>query len=116
MSQNTAASKVAARPTNTSDEETINVLTPQVELTAVNAEIKQLQELLKAKDTSATPDNLLDRLVMVFKALAQCTALLKSAKVADPLLLTDGTNSIFNNWKFQLQNKLKINKNHFFNN
>ena len=38
---------------------------------------------------------------MVLKALAQRTALalLWSAKVADPLLLTDGTDPMFNNWK-----------------
>jgi len=38
---------------------------------------------------------------MVLKALAQhiVLALLRSAKVADPLLLIDGTNPIFNNWK-----------------
>ena len=42
MPQNTAAGKAAAGPTNTSDKETINVLTPQAELTAVNAEIEWL--------------------------------------------------------------------------
>jgi len=38
---------------------------------------------------------------MVLKALAQCIvlALLQSVKVADPLLLTDGTDPTFNNWK-----------------
>jgi len=116
MLWNTAAGKVVAGPANTLNEETINILTPQAKLTAANAKIEWLQELLEAKDTPATPDNPLDRLAMVFKALAQHTTLLKSAKVADPLLLTDRTNPTFNNWKFQLQDKLKINKNHFPNN
>ena len=42
MPQNTAAGKAATRPTNTSDKETINVLTPQAELTVVNTEIEWL--------------------------------------------------------------------------
>jgi len=97
MPQNTAASKAAAGPANTLDKKTINVLTPQAELTAANTEIKQLQELLKAKNTPASQDNPLDRLAIVFKALAQHTTSLKSAKVADPLLLTDRTNPTFDN-------------------
>ena len=99
MPQNTAAGKAAAGPANTSDEKTINVLTPQAELTAVNAKIKRLQELLKARDTPASQDDPLDRLATVFKALAQHTTSSKSAKVADPPLLTDRTDPIFNNWK-----------------
>jgi len=51
MPRNIVAGKAAAGPLNTSDEETINVLTPQAELTAANTEIKRLQELLKARDT-----------------------------------------------------------------
>ena len=99
MPWNTAAGKAAAGPANTSDKETINVLTPQAELTAASAKIEWLQELLEARDTSATPDNLLNRLATVFKALAQYTTLLKFAKVVDPPLLTDRTNPIFDNWK-----------------
>ena len=99
MLQNTAAGKAAAGPTNTLDKETINVLTPQAKLTAANAKIERLWELLEAKDTPATPDDPVDRLAIVLKALAQHTTLLRSAKVADPPLLTDGTNPIFNNWK-----------------
>ena len=40
MPQNTAASKAVAGPANTSDKETINILTPQAEFIAVNAKIK----------------------------------------------------------------------------
>ena len=44
-------------------------------------------------------DNLLDRLAIVFKALAQRIVLIlsRSIKVVDLLLLIDGANSIFNN-------------------
>ena len=51
MLRNTTAGKAAIGPLNTSDGETIAVLTPREELMAANAEIKQLWELLKAKDT-----------------------------------------------------------------
>ena len=70
MPRNTAAGKAAAGPSNTSDGEIIAVLTPQEELTAANAEIKWLRELLKARDTPTSSDNLLDRLIMILKALA----------------------------------------------
>ena len=36
-----------------------------------------------------------------------------SAKVAKPLLLTDKTDLIFDNWKLQLQDKLKVNADYF---
>jgi hypothetical protein len=99
MLRNTAAGKVAVGPLNTLDEETINVLTPQAELIAANAEIKRLRELLETRDTPTSQDDLLDRLATVLKALAQRTALASSwsAKVVDPPLLTDGTNPTFNN-------------------
>ena len=40
MPRNTAAGKAAIGPLNTSNGETITILTPQEELTAANAEIK----------------------------------------------------------------------------
>ena len=70
MPRNTAASKAATGPLNTSNGEIIAVLTPQEELTAANAEIKRLQELLKARDTSVSSNNSLDRLTIILKALA----------------------------------------------
>ena len=97
MPRNTVASKAAAGPLNTSNGETITVLTPWEELIAANAEIKRLQELLEARDTPTSSDDLLDRLATILKALAQCTVLSRSAKVADPPLLTDGTDPTFNN-------------------
>ena len=70
MSRNTAVGKATAGPLNTSNGKTITVLTPQEELTAANAKIKQLQELLKARDTPVFSNNLLDRLATILKALA----------------------------------------------
>jgi len=42
MLRNTAASKAAIGPLNTSDKEIVTVLNPQAELTAANAKIKRL--------------------------------------------------------------------------
>ena len=39
MPQNTAAGKAVAKLTNTSDKETINILTPQAQFTATNPKI-----------------------------------------------------------------------------
>ena len=58
MPRHITASKAAAGPLNTSDGETIAVLTPQAELVAANAEIEWLQELLKARDTPISNDEL----------------------------------------------------------
>ena len=70
MLRNTAVGKAAVGPANASDEEIINVSTPQAELTIANTEIKRLRELLETRDTPASSVNLLDRLAMVLKALA----------------------------------------------
>ena len=42
MPQNIVVGKVAIGPANALDEEIINILTPQAELTIANAEIKRL--------------------------------------------------------------------------
>ena len=47
------------------------------------------------------------------KALETQAALLWSAKVIKPPLLTDGIKPTFDNWKLQLQDKLKVNADHF---
>ena len=70
MPRNTTIGKAAAGPVNALDEEIINILTLQVELIAANTKIKQLQELLGTRDTPISNNNLLDRLAIVFKALA----------------------------------------------
>ena len=111
MPQNTAASKSAAGPSNTSDSEIVIVSNPRAELAAANAEIERLRELLEARDTPASggdesPSDT-HRLATVLTALSQClsgpsetyVALPRSAKVAEPPLLTDGTEPTFDNWK-----------------
>ena len=123
MLRNTAASKSATGPSNSSKDKTITILTPQAELTAANAKIKQLQKLFKARDTPISNELLSNnqRLTTVLQALSQRlsgstkahTATSQSIKVADPLLLTDGIDPIFDNWKLQLRDKLKVNTNHF---
>jgi len=62
MPRNIVASKAAIGPFNTSDNKTVNILNPQAELVAANIKIKQLRELLKAKDTptSVFSDELLN--------------------------------------------------------
>jgi hypothetical protein len=124
MPRNTAASKTAAGPSNTSEDETVTVSTPQAELAAANAEIKRLRELLLAQDTPVSNDESVSdaqRLATVLQALSQRlsgssethAAPRRSAKVADPLLLTDGTDPTFDNWKLQLRDKLEVNADHF---
>ena len=70
-----------------------------MELATANTKIKRLRELLKTRNTPVSSDDLLDRLTIVLKALAQRTVLglLRSIKVINPLLLIDRTNPIFNN-------------------
>ena len=70
MPRNIAAGKATIGPLNTSNSKIIAVLTPQEELMAANAKIKRLQELLKARDTPISSNNLLDRLTIILKALA----------------------------------------------
>ena len=99
MPRNIIASKAAIGSLNTSNSKIIAVLTPQEELTAANTEIKRLRELLKAKDTPISSDNLLDRLTIILKALAYRLVLSHFIKVIDPQLLIDGTDPMFNNQK-----------------
>ena len=101
MLRNIVVGKAAIGPANALDEEIINVLTPQAELATANAEIKRLQELLETRDTLVSSNDLVNRLAIVLKALAQRTALalLWSTKVIDPLLIIDGADPIFNNQK-----------------
>jgi len=117
MPRTTAAGKAAAGPSNTSDGETATDSNSQVELVAANAEIERLRELLEAREPLTPSEESSDtqRLATVLKALAQRTALAssRSAKVADPPLLTDGTDPTFDNWKLQLQDKLEVNADHF---
>ena len=80
--------------------------------------------MLEARDTPIFNDKSgLDtqRLITVFAALSQrlnrfsktYVVLQWSTKVVEPLLLIDGTDPTFNNWKLQLQDKLNVNMDHF---
>jgi len=60
MLRTTAAGKAAVGPSNTSDSKTATNLNSQVELIAANAEIKQLRELLKAREPLIPSEELSD--------------------------------------------------------
>jgi hypothetical protein len=96
----------------------------QEELAAAQAEIAQLQAQLAAYTTphsqNHSPDTL--QLIAVLEALTQQLTdspqenperLKRSAKIADPPLLTDGVEPTFANWKLQMQDKLKVNADHY---
>jgi len=70
--KNIIAGRTATGPANTSNSETITILNPQEELAAANTEIKQLQELLEARDTPILNNKSLNtqRLATVLKALS----------------------------------------------
>ena len=70
MPRNTVVGKAATGPVNASDEEIINVLTPQTKLAVANTKIKRLRGLLETRDTPISSNNLLNRLAIVLKALA----------------------------------------------
>ena len=59
MPRNTAASKLATGLLNTFKNKIITVVTPEAEFIAANTEIKQLQELLEARNTLVSNDKLL---------------------------------------------------------
>jgi hypothetical protein len=64
MPRNTAVGKAAAGPANASDEETINVSTPQAELAAANAEIdriiKDKESELGGQESELTDEELVE--------------------------------------------------------
>jgi len=72
MPRTTAAGKAAAGPSNTSNSKTATNSNSQVELTAANAKIEQLRELLKAREPLTPSKESLNtqRLTTVLKALA----------------------------------------------
>jgi hypothetical protein len=112
----TAASRTA-ESSNTQDSNT------QEELAAARTEIAQLRALLAAQSTPSrdqSPDT--PQLLTVLEAMTQrLTDGLqgnqerpqRSAKIADPPLLTDGVEPTFANWKLQIQDKLEVNTDHF---
>jgi hypothetical protein len=82
------------------------------------AEIEQLRALLAAKDTSNEASSS-DKLASVLEALSQRLTraeppvATKSTKIPDPPILTDGKDPTFENWKLQMQGKLRVNADHY---
>lgn len=98
---------------------------PQEALAAAQAEIGELRAQLAAREITPSRDQSPDtlRLATVLEALSQrltgtpdaVERTQRSAKIADPPLLTDGADPTFENWKLQLQDKLEVNADHFEN-
>ena len=110
------------------DPETPNLTTTlQEDLLAATAEIEQLQAQLAARDSPvpvpASPN--LDRLATVLEAFSERLDRIESrastpasgsgkpTKLPDPPILTDGKDPTFERWRIQMQDKLKVNANHF---
>ena len=112
----TVASRTA-ESSNTQDSNT------QEELVAAQAEIARLRAQLDAQSTPSrdqSPDA--SQLITVLEAITRRLTdgpqgsqerPYRSAKIADPPLLTDGVEPTFANWKLQIQDKLEVNTDHF---
>jgi hypothetical protein len=101
--------------------------TLQDDLVAATAEIEQLRAQLAARDSPApvpvSPN--LDRLATVLEAFSErldrietrastpASGARKSTKLPDPPILTDGKDPAFGRWRIQMQDKLKVNSDHF---
>jgi hypothetical protein len=84
------------------------------ELVAANAEIERLQGLLA--NQTLDRDRLADVLQSLSQRLGQTkspAAPIKSTKIPDPPILTDGKDPTFESWKLQIRGKLQVNANHF---
>jgi hypothetical protein len=87
----------------------------------LQAENERLRAKLATQaDRTQSPTQTAPELVAVLEALMQqlrqsppTDRLHRSAKISDPPVLTDGVNPTFDNWKIQLQDKLKVNTDHF---
>ena len=110
------------------DPETPNPTTTlQEDLLAATAEIEQLRAQLAARDSPAlvpaSPN--LDRLATVLEAFSErldriesqastpASGLGKPTKLPDPPILTDGKDPTFERWRIQMQDKLRVNADHF---
>ena len=112
----TTASRAAA---STSSEETMNQPEFREELLAAQAEIRELRAQLEAhtpRDPSPSNRDFATVLEALVQQLPPAAARPeRSAKVADPPVLTDGTDPSFDNWRLQLRDKLEVNADHFPN-
>jgi hypothetical protein len=110
------------------DPETPNVTaTLQEELVAATAEIEQLRAQLAARDspTPAPASPNLDRLATVLEAFSERLDRIetrastpasgpgKPLKLPDPPAFTDGKDPTFERWRVQMQDKLRVNADHF---
>ena len=92
---------------------------------AANIEIEQLRAQLAARDSPplATPN--LDRLAAVLEALSRrldwveprastpASRPTKITKLLDPPAFMDGKDPTFKRWRVQIQDKLRVNADHF---
>ena len=95
----------------------------QEELAAALAENEQLRAQLAEQETPRSPNESPDtlRLATILEALSQRLAgpsgaperTLKSTKIPDPPVLTDGKDPTFDSWKIQVVGKLQVNVDHF---
>ena len=117
------APKGQAAASRTAESSNTQESTTQEELAAAQAEIAQLQAQLEAQNTLSqerSPDP--PQLIAVLEALTQRLMdspsenpgrLQRSAKIPDPLILTDGKDPTFDSWKLQMRGKLRANADHF---
>ena len=101
--------------------------TLQENLVAATARIEQLEAQLAAWDSPAPAPANQDRLATVLEAFSERldrietreltpssgSGARKSTKLPDPPILTDGKDPAFGRWRIQMQDKLKVNADHF---
>ena len=113
------ASRAAA---STSTDQTLAQTDLQEELSAAQAEIELLRAQLAARtprDTSPSNAGLVAVLETLARRLDRPSSPAdrpqRSAKVADPPILTNGADPSFDNWRLQIRDKLEVNADHFPN-
>jgi hypothetical protein len=109
-----SSKSTASRAASASTDQTLHQTDLQEELSAAQAEIEELRARLADRSSrDSSPSN--SGLITVLEALARRLDWTpqRSAKVADPPILTNGTDPTFDNWKLQLRDKLEVNADHF---
>jgi hypothetical protein len=116
-SSKSTAGRAAA---SASTDQTIPQTDLQEELLAAQAEIEALRAQLadrSSRDSSPSNSGLVTVLEMLAQRLDRTATPTdrpqRSAKVADPPVLTNGIDPTFDNWKLQLRDKLEVNADHF---
>ena len=82
---------------------------------AQQAEIDRLNALLQAQaaPTAQSVTALVEGIVQSLRQSSTPISTMKSTKIPDPPILTDGEEPTFNNWKIQMTGKLSVNADHF---